>query len=176
MKSFIYSLQCLLVNSLPIARHRISFQFRRSMHMADRIESFGQTAENSIFSWLVEDKSKIDSSISREVRGSHYVKVKPETVPEFSLVIGSRSCAESIGLEPTEIDSLKFAEAFCGNKLLPGLDTPSATIYGCHSFGTWFGQLGNVLEYCPLVSSKINLGDGRAVSLGEVYDPVLAST
>lgn len=36
--------------------------------------------------------------------------------------------------------------------MLPGLDRPYCTVYGCHSYGQWFGQLG----------------DGRAMALGEI--------
>ena len=52
----------------------------------------------------------------------------------------------------SEFNKKEFVEAFSGNTLLPGLDTPYCTIYGCHSYGQWFGQLG----------------DGRAINLGEV--------
>ena len=52
----------------------------------------------------------------------------------------------------SEFKKREFVEAFSGNTLLPGLDTPYCTIYGCHSYGQWFGQLG----------------DGRAINLGEV--------
>ncbi len=39
-----------------------------------------------------------------------------------------------------------------GNHNLVGLHRGYATPYGCHSYGQWFGQLG----------------DGRAISIGEV--------
>ena len=51
-----------------------------------------------------------------------------------------------------EADSDTFARVFSGNAQLRGLDAPWASVYGCHVYGTWCGQLG----------------DGRAVSLGEV--------
>ncbi len=46
-----------------------------------------------------------------------------------------------------------FAEVFAGNRLLDGMD-PYATVYGGHQFGNWAGQLG----------------DGRAINLGEVVN------
>ncbi|HTU61329.1 MAG TPA: YdiU family protein, partial [Polyangiales bacterium] len=45
----------------------------------------------------------------------------------------------------------EFAQVFGGNALLQGME-PFAACYGGHQFGTWAGQLG----------------DGRAISLGEV--------
>ena len=47
----------------------------------------------------------------------------------------------------------KFASVFVGNDFVAGLDRPYCMNYGCHCYGQWFGQLG----------------DGRAITLGEVY-------
>lgn len=47
----------------------------------------------------------------------------------------------------------KFASVLVGNDLVAGLDRPYCMNYGCHCYGQWFGQLG----------------DGRAITLGEVY-------
>jgi len=46
-----------------------------------------------------------------------------------------------------------FLQVFAGNALLAGMQ-PYAACYGGHQFGTWAGQLG----------------DGRAISLGEVLN------
>ena len=46
-----------------------------------------------------------------------------------------------------------FADVFVGNRMLPDMD-PHATCYGGHQFGNWAGQLG----------------DGRAINLGEVVN------
>jgi uncharacterized protein YdiU (UPF0061 family) len=59
--------------------------------------------------------------------------------------------AELLELPRDFIDSQEFAEVFAGNRLLPGMDAASAC-YGGHQFGNWAGQLG----------------DGRAISLGEL--------
>ncbi|HBF63438.1 MAG TPA: YdiU family protein, partial [Gammaproteobacteria bacterium] len=48
----------------------------------------------------------------------------------------------------------EFVQAFSGSRILPGMD-PHATCYGGHQFGNWAGQLG----------------DGRAINLGEVTTP-----
>ena len=57
-----------------------------------------------------------------------------------------------IGLNPEELSNPIFTDAMAGNVTLPGLDVAYATVYGCHSYGQWFGQLG----------------DGRAMGIGEV--------
>jgi uncharacterized protein YdiU (UPF0061 family) len=64
--------------------------------------------------------------------------------------------AGDLGLPATPDDAERrlLAEVFGGNALLPGM-RPHATRYGGHQFGNWAGQLG----------------DGRAMSLGEVTTP-----
>ncbi len=59
--------------------------------------------------------------------------------------------ATELGLSPDDIQSETFARVFSGNDLLSGMD-PFAMCYGGHQFGQWAGQLG----------------DGRAINLGEV--------
>lgn len=88
----------------------------------------------------------------REVRHAHYTSVIPEKVPKPYVIGVSSRCAEALELDTEELESDDFANAFSGNALLPGLDKPWASVYGCHCYGSWFGQLG----------------DGRAMSIGEV--------
>ncbi len=65
------------------------------------------------------------------------------------------SLAAEIGL-PTDVwNSPQVLEALSGNALLPG-SHPCASVYSGHQFGQWAGQLG----------------DGRAISLGEISTPV----
>jgi uncharacterized protein YdiU (UPF0061 family) len=52
------------------------------------------------------------------------------------------------------LHSESFLRAFSGHPLLPGMQ-PFAMCYGGHQFGHWAGQLG----------------DGRAINLGEVVGP-----
>lgn len=61
--------------------------------------------------------------------------------------------AELLDIPPGEIATPGFARVFAGNHLLPGMDTYAAC-YGGHQFGAWAGQLG----------------DGRAINLGEVIN------
>lgn len=96
----------------------------------------------------------------REVTRAHYVPTIPEKVSgKAYFIVGSTDLAEKLGLDPAifrddheERDA--FVEAFSGNAVLPR-STPFASIYGCHCYGNWFGQLG----------------DGRAMTIAEVVSP-----
>jgi uncharacterized protein YdiU (UPF0061 family) len=61
--------------------------------------------------------------------------------------------AARLGIDETTVRSEEFAQVFGGNRLWPGMQ-PFAANYGGHQFGHWAGQLG----------------DGRAITLGEVVD------
>lgn len=87
----------------------------------------------------------------RQVRDALWSAVAPTAVANPQLICHSPDMAARLGLSETDIHSRKFAEVFGGNTLLPGM-VPVATRYGGHQFGNWAGQLG----------------DGRAISLGEV--------
>jgi serine/tyrosine/threonine adenylyltransferase len=90
----------------------------------------------------------------RQVRGAVYSRVAPTPVAAPRLVAHAREVAELIGLDPAACTTPEFAEVFTGNRVLAGMD-PHATCYGGHQFGNWAGQLG----------------DGRAINLGEVINP-----
>ncbi len=89
----------------------------------------------------------------RQVAGACYSRVAPTPVAQPALVAYSMDMADRIGLSKETCESEAFAQVFTGNRLLPGMD-PHATCYGGHQFGNWAGQLG----------------DGRAINLGEVID------
>jgi uncharacterized protein YdiU (UPF0061 family) len=78
--------------------------------------------------------------------------VKPS---DPKLLAHASEVAELIGLSPSEVHSQWFLDAFSGRKLLADME-PFAMCYGGHQFGHWAGQLG----------------DGRAINLGEVVNPV----
>ncbi|MDT3775985.1 YdiU family protein [Nitrospira sp. MA-1] len=78
-------------------------------------------------------------------------RVKPTPFPNPYLVSVNPAAAELLEIDPTEWTRPEFAEYFCGAKLLPGSD-PIAMLYSGHQFG----------HYVP------QLGDGRAIMLGEV--------
>ena len=77
--------------------------------------------------------------------------VPPTPVTAPKLLAASTEFAERLGLSSHDLSSAEFLAAFSGNTLLPGMQ-PHAVNYGGHQFGRWAGQLG----------------DGRAISLGEV--------
>jgi uncharacterized protein YdiU (UPF0061 family) len=91
------------------------------------------------------------SNRRRQVTGAAYSRVAPTPVAGPRLLAYSREVAELLGLSEDECSSTEFAEIFAGNRSAPGMDGYAAC-YGGHQFGTWAGQLG----------------DGRAISLGEV--------
>ncbi|CAD1792754.1 YdiU family protein [Xanthomonas euroxanthea] len=85
----------------------------------------------------------------REVRAA-WSAVAPTPVAAPRLLAYSADVAQRLGLDAAEIGSARFAEVFAGNAVYPGMQ-PWAVNYGGHQFGHWAGQLG----------------DGRAISLGE---------
>ena len=78
-------------------------------------------------------------------------RVKPTPLPNPHMVSVNPAAVELLDIDPRELDRPEFAEYFSGAKLLPGSD-PIAMLYSGHQFG----------HYVP------QLGDGRAILLGEV--------
>ena len=87
----------------------------------------------------------------RQVLGALYSTVQPTPVASPRVAAWSREMAHVLGLHETDVFSAEFAQVFGGNALLEGMQ-PYAANYGGHQFGVWADQLG----------------DGRAISLGEV--------
>lgn len=87
----------------------------------------------------------------RQVFGAVYSRVKPTAVKNPQLVAGAVEVAKLLDLPESIFTQPEFAQVFGGNQLLTGMD-PHACCYGGHQFGNWAGQLG----------------DGRAINLGEV--------
>ena len=87
----------------------------------------------------------------RQVAQACYSHVAPTQASAPRLIGWSAETAELLGLPASVDEAGAFAEVFVGNRLLPGM-APIATCYGGHQFGNWAGQLG----------------DGRAINLGEV--------
>src|SRR3954470_14278481 len=80
-----------------------------------------------------------------------YQRVEPTAVPDPYLVAFNPDAARLIDLDPAEAAKPEFVQAFAGNARLPGSD-PVAMKYAGHQFGSYVPQLG----------------DGRAILLGEV--------
>ncbi len=85
--------------------------------------------------------------------GACYSRVKPKHFPKPQLIAYSSELAEELGLTEEQVSSEQFKQVFVGNQLMQGMD-PYAMCYGGHQFGHWAGQLG----------------DGRAINLGEVVN------
>lgn len=93
----------------------------------------------------------VSENFRRQVIGACYSRVNPTPVRQPQLVAYAQEVASLVGLHPEECRTENFAQVFAGNRLLPGME-PHACCYGGHQFGHWAGQLG----------------DGRAINLGEV--------
>ena len=104
-----------------------------------------------------ENTAQIDGSaqLSRKVLNACYSNTRPVKPSDPKLLAHASEVAELIGLSPSEVHSQWFLDAFSGRKLLADME-PFAMCYGGHQFGHWAGQLG----------------DGRAINLGEVVNPV----
>ncbi|KJV33761.1 protein adenylyltransferase SelO [Luteibacter yeojuensis] len=84
----------------------------------------------------------------RQVLGAAFSWAEPTPVQAPRVVAVAGDVAAMLGIDPARPD---FAEVFAGNGTIPGM-TGYAMAYGGHQFGQWAGQLG----------------DGRAIGLGEV--------
>ncbi|KRE86907.1 hypothetical protein ASG75_01690 [Rhodanobacter sp. Soil772] len=89
----------------------------------------------------------------RQVDGALYSRVDPTPVAAPRLLAHSAEMAATLGFSAADVATPEFAQLFGGNALLDGMQ-PYAANYGGHQFGNWAGQLG----------------DGRAISLGEVIN------
>ncbi|PNW71311.1 hypothetical protein CHLRE_16g648900v5 [Chlamydomonas reinhardtii] len=95
------------------------------------------------------------TNVVRQVEGALFTPVQPTPPDGVPYTITySAKVARLLGLDPTECERPEFALVMSGAAPLPGA-RPFAACYGGHQFGQWAGQLG----------------DGRAITLGEVVNP-----
>lgn len=87
-----------------------------------------------------------------------YERRTPTGIPNARLAAFSRDAADLIDLRPGEETRPEFTAIAAGNAILSGMD-PIAAIYAGHQFGSFVPQLG----------------DGRAILLGEVQNATGAS-
>lgn len=119
----------------------------------DSLENWLKAASNTAAANLIDDGIPYQSPhVPREVLKAHISFVKPVVFPSPKVVVISSSCAELLRLPSSVLTTNAFRDLFVGAALPPPLDRPYATVYGCHCYGHYFGQLG----------------DGRALTLGEV--------
>ena len=83
-----------------------------------------------------------------------YTELAPTPMPDPHWVARSSACAQELGWTPDWWQRAGALDVFSGNALWPGM-RPLASVYSGHQFGAWAGQLG----------------DGRAISLGETTTP-----
>ncbi len=88
-----------------------------------------------------------------QVTNACYSRVNPTPAKAPGLVAFSREAAHLLDLEEKACQSDLFTRVFTGNQALVDMD-PFAMCYGGHQFGSWAGQLG----------------DGRAINLGEIIN------
>jgi len=95
---------------------------------------------------------RFDNSFARELQ-RFYVPLPPAVVPAPRLLFQNDALAEELGLDLASLDIAARAAIFVGNTLPEGAE-PLAQAYAGHQFGGFSPQLG----------------DGRALLLGEVID------
>ena len=95
---------------------------------------------------------EFDNTYARELEG-FYVPSKATEVPHPKLLRLNRGLAEELDLDPDAFSSDQGAAIFAGNALPEG-SRPLAQAYAGHQFGHFVPQLG----------------DGRALLLGELID------
>jgi len=100
------------------------------------------------------EKLKFDNTY-RKLPEEFYHLVKPTPLKNPHLVCFNSDAGSLIDLDPNEAKKPDFIEYFSGHKLIPGSD-PLAMYYTGHQFGV----------YNP------DIGDGRAILLGEVRNSV----
>lgn len=156
-----HSLNFTTVTHTHVWRNEDMITLLQTRSLSSSLFNFGLSAENTLLSALTAENTcdqgrSLSKQIPRQVSKAHFTYVCPEPVISPKLVHVSKSVAEVVGVDLSDVNSAAFTSAFSGNTLLPGLDSGYATVYGCHSHGQWLGQLG----------------DGRAISLGEVVSPL----
>lgn len=83
-----------------------------------------------------------------------FTKLAATPLPEPYLIAQSSAAAAQLGLAASDLEATQMADYFSGNRVLPS-SQPLAAVYSGHQFGVWAGQLG----------------DGRAILLGDVIGP-----
>jgi len=97
-------------------------------------------------------KFNFDNSYAR-LPDKFFARLAPTPTPGPMLIQVNHELALQLGLDPAALESPEGVEILAGNRLPDGSD-PLAMAYAGHQFGNWVPQLG----------------DGRAILLGEVVD------
>jgi uncharacterized protein YdiU (UPF0061 family) len=129
----------------------LNFESTCFMPIKSPLSAFGLNFDNQFSRNLPGDPES--QNFRRQVVGACFSRVNPTPVARPQAIAHSTEVCELLDLELNSKTLTEFAEVFGGNRLLPGME-PFAMCYGGHQFGTWAGQLG----------------DGRAINLGEVVN------
>ena len=84
-----------------------------------------------------------------------YTRLQPQALPAPYWISRNQAAARELGIEDSWFESQDVLNALSGSGVLPG-SAPLASVYSGHQFGQWAGQLG----------------DGRAILLGELDTPM----
>lgn len=95
---------------------------------------------------------QFDNSYARDLEG-FYVAWEGAKVPSPELVLFNRQLAEELGIDGTALETQEGAAIFAGRESPDGA-SPLAQVYAGHQFGGFSPQLG----------------DGRALLIGEILD------
>ncbi len=93
-------------------------------------------------------------NVPRAVRNACYTRTDPTPVQAPQLLAWAEPVGQLLGISYPESPIGPTAEILGGNRVIPSMQ-PYAARYGGHQFGYWAGQLG----------------DGRAITLGEILSP-----
>lgn len=96
---------------------------------------------------------RFNNTYARELQG-FYAPAQPASVPAPNLLFFNQDLALQLGLDPQVLNGPEGAAIFAGNQVPEGAE-PLAQAYAGHQFGGFSPQLG----------------DGRALLLGEITDP-----
>lgn len=96
----------------------------------------------------------VEANVPHQAPGASFSRVQPTPTAAPEVIAVADEVAELLGLSEEQVASDAFRDVVTGNAVLDGMD-PFAMRYGGHQFGNWAGQLG----------------DGRAINLGELVTP-----
>lgn len=102
---------------------------------------------------ITPDDLPLDNSFAA-LPPAFYTRLMPTPLPSPYFVAASQQAAALVGLDAQTLAHEDFVAAFTGNTV-PARAQPIAAVYSGHQFGVWAGQLG----------------DGRAILLGEIAGP-----
>ncbi|MFC0251884.1 protein adenylyltransferase SelO [Massilia consociata] len=89
-----------------------------------------------------------------ELPPAFYTRLMPTPLPSPYFIAASAPAAALVGLDPQDLAREDFVDVFTGNKVAVR-SQPLSAVYSGHQFGVWAGQLG----------------DGRAITLGDIATP-----